>query len=78
MDKIAYLHTLKELVVEIDSQQAFTKDNVKVGIDGILYYKVTDPIKASYEIKDVFSVIKLMTQTAMWSYIGSMELDWLF
>ena len=50
IDYVAYHHSLKEQVLDIDSQTAITRDNVKVKIDGVLYYKITDPVKASYEV----------------------------
>jgi len=49
-DQVAFRHSLKEIVVHVDSQNAITKDNVKLRIDGVLYYKITDPYKASYAV----------------------------
>ena len=49
-DQVAFWHSLKEIVVHVDSQNAITKDNVKLRIDGVLYYKITDPFKASYAV----------------------------
>ena len=48
IDKVAFKHSLKETVMNIDSQNAITRDNVKLKIDGVLYFRITDPEKASY------------------------------
>ena len=54
IDRIAYKHTLKEQVIEIPEQVCITKDNVQVGIDGIVYLQVVDAKQASYGIANYF------------------------
>jgi regulator of protease activity HflC (stomatin/prohibitin superfamily) len=74
-DVIRYRHTLKEDAVDIPEQICITKDNVQVGVDGILYMKVLDPQRASYGIADYRFAIVQLAQTALRSEIGKIDLD---
>ncbi|MDA3951694.1 MAG: paraslipin [Spirochaeta sp.] len=75
IDRVAYSHSQKEQAVDVPTQPCFTWDNVKVDVDGVLYYRVTDPKKASYGINDVRYATIQLAQTTMRSVIGKMELD---
>ena len=75
IERVSYKHSLKEKVLAIDSQNAITKDNVKIRIDGVLYYKITDAFKASYAVADALSALSLLAQTSMRSEIGKIDLD---
>lgn len=78
IDVIAYKHVTKELAFEITKQAAITKDNVQINIDGVVYIRVTDPEKASYEIDDPFFALSTLAQTTMRSEIGKITLDTTF
>lgn len=75
IDKIAYRHSLKELVIDVPPQMCITKDNIQVEVDGILYLQVIDPIKASYGISNYTFASVQLAQTTMRSEIGKIELD---
>ncbi len=75
LDSIQYKHSLKETAIDIPEQICITRDNVQVGVDGILYSKVLDPQRASYGISDYRFAITQLAQTALRSEIGKIELD---
>ena len=75
IDRIAYRHSLKEVVVEVPPQSCITKDNISVEVDGILYMQVIDPVKASYGINNYIFASTQLAQTTMRSEIGKIELD---
>ncbi|MGA2707398.1 MAG: SPFH domain-containing protein [Steroidobacteraceae bacterium] len=74
-ERIAYRHSLKENALEIAEQVCITKDNVQVGVDGVLYMQVLDPHLASYGITNFGFAIAQLAQTTLRSEIGKIELD---
>src|SRR5262245_32543049 len=75
MERVAYKHSLKEMAFDIPEQVCITKDNVQVGIDGILYMQILDPARASYGIASYEFGISQLAQTTLRSEIGKMHLD---
>lgn len=75
VDNIRYRHSLKEAAFDIPAQVCITRDNVQVGVDGILYMKVLNPERASYGISDYVFAIAQLAQTNLRSEIGKISLD---
>jgi len=75
VEKVAYRHSLKERALDIAEQICITKDNVQVGVDGVLYLKVLDPRLTSYGISDYLFAITQLAQTTLRSEVGKIDLD---
>jgi len=75
LERIAYRHNLKEQAADIAEQICITKDNVQVGVDGVLYLQVLDPSRASYGIGNYMFAISQLAQTTLRSEIGKIDLD---
>ncbi|MDN4060204.1 stomatin-like protein [Massilia sp. YIM B02769] len=75
VDRIAYKHVLKEIPLDVPPQVCITRDNTQLQVDGILYYQVTDAMRASYGSSNYVQAITQLAQTTLRSVIGKMELD---
>jgi regulator of protease activity HflC (stomatin/prohibitin superfamily) len=73
--KVAYRHSLKEVPLDVPSQVCITRDNTQLQVDGILYFQVTDPMRASYGSSNYIVAITQLAQTTLRSVIGKLELD---
>jgi regulator of protease activity HflC (stomatin/prohibitin superfamily) len=75
VDRVAYRHSLKEIPLDVPSQVCITRDNTQLHVDGIIYFQVTDPMRASYGSSNYVVAITQLAQTLLRSVIGKMELD---
>ena len=75
VDRVAYKHSLKEIPLDVPSQVCITRDNTQLQVDGILYFQITDPMRASYGSSNYIVAITQLAQTTLRSVIGKMELD---
>ncbi len=75
IDRVAYQHSLKEIPLDVPSQVCITKDNTQLQVDGILYFQVTDPMRASYGSSNYIVAVTQLAQTSLRSVIGKLELE---
>ena len=75
IEKVSYKHSLKEIPLDVPSQVCITRDNTQLQVDGILYFQVTDPMRASYGSSNYIMAISQLAQTSLRSVIGKLELD---
>ena len=78
IDKVVYKQDLREETIEVEPQECFTRDNVKVEVDGVIYMSVMDPVNASYGVTDYRYAAVQLAQTTTRSVIGTMDLDQIF
>lgn len=78
VDKVVYKQDLREETIEVEPQECFTKDNVKVEVDGVIYLSVMDPVNASYGVTNYRYAAIQLAQTTTRSVIGLMDLDQTF
>lgn len=78
IDKVVYKQDLREETIEVEPQECFTRDNVKVEVDGVIYISVMDPVNASYGVTDYRYAAVQLAQTTTRSVIGIMDLDQTF
>ncbi|MEN9543923.1 MAG: hypothetical protein RLZZ598_756, partial [Pseudomonadota bacterium] len=75
IERVSYKHSLKEIPLDVPSQVCITRDNTQLQVDGILFFQITDPMRASYGASNYIIAITQLAQTTLRSIIGKMELD---
>ena len=75
LETVAFVQSLKEEAVDVPAQECFTRDNVQVEVDGVLYLQVTDAVNASYGVTDYRYAAIQLAQTTTRAVIGLLELD---
>uniref|UniRef100_A0A7N6BB67 Stomatin-like protein 2, mitochondrial n=1 Tax=Anabas testudineus TaxID=64144 RepID=A0A7N6BB67_ANATE len=78
LDRIRFVQSLKEIVIDVPEQSAVSLDNVTLQIDGVLYLRILDPFKASYGVEDPEYAVTQLAQTTMRSELGKLTLDKVF
>ncbi|WP_148613168.1 SPFH domain-containing protein [Nocardioides rubriscoriae] len=75
VDKVRYLIDLREQVVSFPPQPVITEDNLVVSIDTVIYFQVTDPVAATYEIANYIQAVEQLTMTTLRNIVGGMTLE---
>jgi regulator of protease activity HflC (stomatin/prohibitin superfamily) len=75
LDSVRSRISMMETVVDIPKQSVITRDNAAITADGVLFYQVLDPIKATYEVQNLQRAIETLAMTTLRNVMGSMELD---
>ena len=75
IDKVRYLIDLREQVVSFPPQPVITEDNLVVSIDTVIWFQVTDPVAATYEIANYIQAVEQLTMTTLRNIVGGMDLE---
>jgi regulator of protease activity HflC (stomatin/prohibitin superfamily) len=75
IDRVRYVIDLREQVVSFPPQPVITEDNLVVSIDTVIWFQVTDPIAATYEIANYIQAVEQLTMTTLRNIVGGMDLE---